>query len=307
MRRLIVLFVVAVFVFLNQSTAQNPKISAQDKEYFIESFSMIAVAEMNAHQIPASIKLAQAILESNWGTSELATKGNNFYGIKCKASWTGERIYREDDDYDASGKLIASCFRKYSDPSESFEAHSLFLKKNKRYAFLFDLGNDYSKWAYGLKDAGYATNPKYPIILIDIIETYHLDQYDKQNAVAQYHLTPKFDKAPAKPQVVSQGRVSPSSNASPARIATDAVVESDVKEENYNNLPESTEASAPPSAYRLPDNYRPRTQNIGNEKGGKSRLVASLKRNVVERSYKKGSVQLHNKLSSKYSMFRTGR
>lgn len=125
--------------------------------------------------------MAQAILESNSGRSYLAKQGRNHFGIKCGSSWSGRSVMRKDDDY-KNGRLVQSCFRAYADAEESFVAHSEFLRdprKNHRYGFLFRLEpTNYKAWAYGLKKAGYATNPKYPKLLIDLIERYQLDQLD---------------------------------------------------------------------------------------------------------------------------------
>jgi len=148
---------------------------------YISQFKEIAIAEMQRTGIPASIKMAQALLESGAGKSTLALQANNHFGIKCGGSWDGKTFYRKDDDYNSKGKLIESCFRKFSSADESFMAHSRFLTDNKRYAFLFDLpANDYHAWAYGLKKAGYATDQAYPQKLINIIEKYQLFLYDSE-------------------------------------------------------------------------------------------------------------------------------
>lgn len=147
---------------------------------YIERYQDVAMEEMIRAGVPASIKLGQAILESNAGRSELARKSNNHFGIKCGSSWTGETHAHEDDDYDEFGNLIKSCFRKYDSAKRSFYGHSEFLQK-PRYRFLFtDLNpQDFESWAHGLKTAGYATNPKYASILISIIKRYELFKYDK--------------------------------------------------------------------------------------------------------------------------------
>lgn len=154
----------------------------QSRIHYINKYKQIAVDEMHRTGIPASIKLAQAILESAGGTSALAKKANNHFGIKCGYSWTGKTMYRMDDDYDDKGNPIESCFRAYKNPESSFIAHSEFLTnkgKRSRYDFLFDYDSeDYKNWAKGLKKAGYATNPKYPQMLINIIETYELNLFD---------------------------------------------------------------------------------------------------------------------------------
>ena len=138
---------------------------------YIEQYKGIAIKEMNQYGIPASIKLAQALLESGNGSSNLARQGNNHFGIKCSSGWTGKKMYKDDD-------AVNDCFRVYSRPEESFRDHSEFLLR-KRYEALFDLDkNDYIGWARGLKQAGYATNPRYPELLISLIERYQLSQYD---------------------------------------------------------------------------------------------------------------------------------
>ena len=160
---------------------------------YIAQYGHIAIDEMSRVGIPASIKMAQAILESNSGRSTLARQSNNHFGIKCGKNWKGGEVYREDDDYH-NGLLIRSCFRAYDDPAESFYAHSEFIANpySKRYKFLFELDPyDYKAWAWGLKKAGYATDPKYPSKLIGIIETYRLYELDMgmypgQNEIAQH-------------------------------------------------------------------------------------------------------------------------
>lgn len=149
---------------------------------YIRTYREIAVKEMERTGIPASIKLAQAILESNGGRSELALKARNHFGIKCGGEWTGDTYHLKDDDYDSAGNHITSCFRVYRRDEASFIGHSEFLrdpKKASRYGFLFRIPpTDYKRWAHGLKKAGYASNPRYPQLLIDMIERYKLDQYD---------------------------------------------------------------------------------------------------------------------------------
>ena len=147
--------------------------SQSKTESYISKYSNAAVAEMERYGIPASITLAQGILESGNGESRLATEGNNHFGIKCHSNWNGKTIIEDDD-------IKGECFRKYSKVADSFRDHSLFLTNRGRYSFLFDFKkSDYKKWAKGLKKAGYATNPKYPNLLIDLIERYELYTYDK--------------------------------------------------------------------------------------------------------------------------------
>ena len=147
-------------------------------EQYIAEWSDEAVYQMAVHGIPASITLAQGILESGSGRSELAAKSNNHFGIKCHSDWDGERVYHDDD-------RRGECFRSYDNASESFHDHSEFLKRS-RYEALFELKpTDYVRWAKGLKKCGYATNPKYAHLLIDLIERYDLAQYDEQGLALQ--------------------------------------------------------------------------------------------------------------------------
>ena len=140
-------------------------------EDYVNFYSKIAIDEMMQFGIPASITLAQGILESGAGKGRLAVEANNHFGIKCH-DWNGKKIYHDDDE-------DQECFRKYDNPEYSYRDHSLFLKNRGRYSFLFEFKkDDYKQWARGLKKAGYATDPKYPQKLIDLIERYELYKYD---------------------------------------------------------------------------------------------------------------------------------
>ena len=145
--------------------------NAQYQEY-VDKWSGVAVEQMERYHIPASITLAQGLLESGAGRSDLARQGNNHFGIKCHNGWTGPTVYFDDDQRN-------DCFRAYGSARDSYEDHSLFLVKGRRYASLFKLKlTDYKGWARGLKAAGYATNPRYADHLIEIIEVYKLYEYD---------------------------------------------------------------------------------------------------------------------------------
>ncbi|MCL2327463.1 MAG: glucosaminidase domain-containing protein [Bacteroidetes bacterium] len=162
------LFVMLAFAGFGQRTTRAE---------YVERYAAIAIEEMQRTGIPASIKLAQACLESADGNSELARKSNNHFGIKCYSSWKGKRTYHDDDAKN-------ECFRVYETVLESFKDHSEFLKNGQRYAFLFSYDQtDYKNWAHGLKKAGYATNPNYAQMLIKIIEEHELHKYDKPNAL----------------------------------------------------------------------------------------------------------------------------
>ena len=149
------------------------------RKQYITKYSALAVKQMRQYKIPASITLAQGILESNNGNSKLAVKANNHFGIKCHG-WEGKKIFEDDDKKN-------ECFRKYKSPLESFKDHSLFLNKYSRYAFLFDYKiTDYKSWARGLKKAGYATNKKYPELLIKIIEDNKLNIFDDKDVEIEF-------------------------------------------------------------------------------------------------------------------------
>ncbi len=164
MRRLLITIMVALVTVA--ASAQSPI------EKYIAQWAPTAVREMYRSGVPASITLAQGILESRYGLSTLAADGNNHFGIKCHKDWTGKKQYHDDD---AKGE----CFRVYDTADESFRDHSDFLRYRDRYKFLFDLETtDYKSWAYGLKKAGYATDPGYPGKLIKYIEDYKLYEYD---------------------------------------------------------------------------------------------------------------------------------
>lgn len=163
-------------------------LSAQQKitvEDYILTYKDVAMDKMEVYGIPASITLAQGILESGSGNSKLARKANNHFGIKCHKDWNGKTFHTDDDAKN-------ECFRKYKSPDESYRDHSLFLTQRDRYADLFKLKvTDYKGWARGLKKAGYATNPKYPQLLIKIIEENRLYEFDK--GITPTYLTQQDD------------------------------------------------------------------------------------------------------------------
>ncbi len=164
----LILIVFTAFGYSGNALAQK-KITSEE---YIKMYQGLAISQMKKYGVPASIILAQGLLESGSGNSTLAVKANNHFGIKCHKTWTGPRIYHDDD---AKGE----CFRKYRSPEKSYHDHSEFLRGARRYAFLFDLNpTDYKGWARGLKKAGYATDPQYPQKLIRIIEEYKLYTLD---------------------------------------------------------------------------------------------------------------------------------
>ncbi|MGN1210481.1 MAG: glucosaminidase domain-containing protein [Candidatus Cryptobacteroides sp.] len=187
----IIMFIAAVI-----APAALPAAQSSDKEAseaYIRKWAPMAVNEMRRSGVPASITLAQGLVESNAGRSALAVKGNNHFGIKCHNTWKGAKIHFDDD---AKGE----CFRKYPRAEDSFRDHSDFLRYRDRYKFLFDLKpTDYRGWAYGLKKAGYATDPTYPAKLISVIERYGLSKYDTRKGRKD-----KAEDVPQSPTVLEQ-------------------------------------------------------------------------------------------------------
>lgn len=171
MKRKILLAVLTAIIALNISAQKRNRAYIE----YINKYDEIAVYQMKKYKIPASITLAQGLLESGAGRSELARKSNNHFGIKCGSSWRGPSVRHDDDARN-------ECFRAYYTPIQSYEDHSKFLRNGKRYQFLFDLKiTDYRGWAKGLKKAGYATSPTYATKLIQIIEDYELYKYDRKS------------------------------------------------------------------------------------------------------------------------------
>ena len=171
-------------VEIKQEDKVIPKVYANNTERYIDIHKSTAQQEMRLYGIPASVTLAQGLLESGSGKGRLSVEANNHFGIKCHG-WTGKKIYHDDD-------AKQECFRKYKDAKYSFRDHSLFLSERKRYSKLFKLKKeDYKGWAKGLKAAGYATDKKYPQKLISLIERYKLYKYDKEVLGDSYV---KYDK-----------------------------------------------------------------------------------------------------------------
>ena len=175
MKRILSIAILSTLMFFAPALhADGPTKSPQ--QAYVEHFATLAVEEMYRSGVPASITLAQGLLESRYGLSDLAVKGNNHFGIKCHNNWDGGKMYHDDD-------RKGECFRVYKSPEESFRDHSDFLRYRDRYKFLFDLEpTDYKGWAHGLKKAGYATDPAYPQKLIKLNEDYGLHEYDTKPA-----------------------------------------------------------------------------------------------------------------------------
>ena len=165
MKKIVFTFFVVALSFAAKSQTTEAALA------YINQYKQIAIDEMVRTGVPASITLAQGILESSCGQCPLVQQSNNHFGIKCKTDWTGEVVYHDDDEK-------GECFRKYNSAEDSYRDHSDFLKNRPNYTFLFDIdATDYTDWAYGLKKAGYATNPVYAKSLITTIEKYNLEQY----------------------------------------------------------------------------------------------------------------------------------
>ena len=161
------------FYILPEDSGEFVRFEIGSVDEYVQTFAEVAQLEMQAYGIPASITLAQGLLESGFGKGELAMKTNNHFGIKCHTGWQGDYDFHDDDEK-------GECFRKYNHPMYSYRDHSIFLQGRSRYASLFDLPkDDYKKWAHGLKKAGYATDKRYPHKLISLIETYKLYKYDR--------------------------------------------------------------------------------------------------------------------------------
>lgn len=189
-----------------RSTVSTAPASDYAREYLIK-YGNLAVSEMKRSGVPASITLAQGMLESNYGRSRLATLGNNHFGIKCHSDWTGKKIYHDDN-------RKGECFRSYASPAESYRDHSDFLVNGSRYRDLFHLSaTDYKGWARGLKKAGYATDPKYAELLINKIEEYSLWVYDTGGA------SPIVSQAAAVSQPAGSG-TAPAAATSPGTTVT---------------------------------------------------------------------------------------
>lgn len=182
MKRILVL---AAALSLSSTVFAQPAEKKNSPEDYVALYKDDAIREMQLFKVPASITLAQGMLESDNGNSALAVYANNHFGIKCHKEWTGDTYTQDDDEKD-------ECFRKYGSVYDSYVDHSEFLKTRPRYAFLFELKlTDYVGWANGLKSAGYATDPKYAQRLIDLIERYKLNEYDKLEGITPIAAEPQ--------------------------------------------------------------------------------------------------------------------
>jgi LysM repeat protein len=253
------LFLVSILVFAQPvPTPEFPfKMTVQQ---YLEKYAPIAVEEMHRSRIPASITLAQGLLESGNGNSRLAIVGNNHFGIKCKKDWQGETL-NEDDD------APQECFRKYKAPIDSYRDHSEFLRKSPRYAFLFDLElTDYKSWAHGLKKAGYATNPKYGDILIATIEKNNLQRYDllKPDAQEEQKIVEEKKEFIAEHKNLIINNI-PAMVAKSTDSYTSIALEHDMRVwqiYKYNDLNKTAQINKGDTIYLKPKNYKSLTQEF---------------------------------------------
>ena len=200
-QKLFQLFILVACVSLSVCAQQlTPK-------QYVEKYKDLAIREMKRMGVPAAVTLAQGLLETENGNSDLVKKSNNHFGIKCKSSWTSAAVTHDDD-------AIGECFRSYKDAEASYRDHSNYLRGNDRYGFLFTLNpTDYKGWARGLRKAGYATNPKYPEILIKNIEQYNLQQYSLEaGSDVPKIATPEENRAAAADEASTQN-AQPTSNS----------------------------------------------------------------------------------------------
>ncbi len=184
------------FIFLLLGSVSDSFSQKMTPEQYVATYKDMAMLEMRRTGVPASITLAQGILESESGNSDLVKRSNNHFGIKCKSTWRGESVTHDDDE-------LGECFRSYKNWEDSYKDHSDFLRNSSRYASLFSLDPlDYKSWASGLRKAGYATNPRYPDMLINSIEKYNLQQYSL-NALDKTYVINSPKEISEEPEIVS--------------------------------------------------------------------------------------------------------
>lgn len=296
-------FVMLIFMLLWHAClfAQDKSKAALD---YIEKYKDVAMREMQEYKIPASITLAQGLLESGNGNSELAKKSNNHFGIKCHKSWTGKRTYHDDDEK-------GECFRVYDCPEDSYRDHSIFLSEGQRYAFLFDLKiTDYKGWAKGLKKAGYATLPVYANVLIKLIDDYNLTQYDQMVVKGKFKYKKKnSDKEQKKKDKKQKAKDDVENNLiyTPYKI-TDAEVVDKTSDERYireNNNVKFIYAKEGETVYELADllgiyDYQIiKYNNLGKRTVLKDNEIIYIepKKNKAMRRYKYHTIQKGETLS----------
>lgn len=253
-----------LFIFLLQITGGSNAQPTSKKNTFgeyIEQYKLVAVQDMITTGVPASITLAQASLESDNGNSPLAQEANNHFGIKCH-DWNGKKYFYDDDERQ-------ECFRKYTSALESFDDHSYFLKNRQRYSFLFDIPKtDYKAWAYGLKKAGYATNPVYAEKLIKIIEDNKLYELDKLESIKKLDQKVLTNNSEKKPITINSRTVSYNNGVRYTQSLKNDSYQK-IAEENkmrlwqiikYNDLPKNAKLSEGQKLYLQPKRRKPREE-----------------------------------------------
>lgn len=293
-------FLLLTFFFAAFRLQAQDNLNPQVVEY-VKTYADLAITEMQRTGVPAAIKLAQGILETEAGQSDLVRRSNNHFGIKCKSWWTGEKVYHDDDER-------GECFRKYPEAYQSWKDHSDYLKSQPRYAFLFELDpENYSAWAKGLKKAGYATNPKYPQILIKYIELYHLDDYTliamgKKKPATEYLAGVYTDKkiVPVIAGTVQAG-VASAGNAAVTANSEDGTVVPDLQPQNYPegefkiNDTRVIFASAGSSLLAIADTYRVKLKWLYefNELGDEIEVLEKSQLVYLQRKRRHGFNEFH--------------
>lgn len=270
---------------------------------YIEQYKDIAMREMQEYKIPASITLAQGLLESGNGKSELARKSNNHFGIKCHKDWNGKRTYHDDDEK-------GECFRVYDSPEQSYRDHSKFLAERQRYAFLFDLKiTDYKAWAKGLKQAGYATLPVYANVLIKLIEDYNLTEYDQLVVKGKFkYKKDKGQQPTAKSQQPKANSQQPKAIEYIPYNITDSEVVGKTTDERYireNNKVKFIYAKEGESVYELADMFciydyqLVKYNNLGKRRNFNANEIVYIepKKNKAMRRYEYHTIQKGETLS----------
>jgi hypothetical protein len=248
----------SVFLLPFCFAAQSSFAAAKPKNDYISRYLDIALMEKARSGIPVAITLAQGIYESGWGESRLATEALNHFGIKCGKYWQGPSFAQKDDDVDSTGTLVESCFRKYESPEHSYIDHTDFLLSGQRYEFLFGItNNDYRSWAWGLQNAGYATNPEYAKRLIKVVEDYELYKYDGLAYPLLEEETPfAVNDFEAKLNVPSS-----QTDTSVQPLATDEIMEimpNAVISYNEDAIIREEDLEEIKKAEKIPDDYKPR-------------------------------------------------
>ncbi len=244
-----------VSIFANAASGSTPRVIAKPLNDYIEHYKNLAIIEMQRSKVPASITMAQAILESNWGNGTLAKEANNHFGIKCNNRWQGDCYEHIDDDFDENGKLKASDFRYYESIEASYHDHSDFLTTSPRYSKLFTYDmQDYVSWAMGLKAANYASDSLYAIKLIQTIEKYEL-----------YKLDGSFAPQSSEPALTVDTLIGPHEQSAKPAKKTIAKVAAKNNDELDEIIPESYQNAIHNSSNNDKNTVSPKTESLSYE------------------------------------------